>query len=85
MGSRSPLGRGNLFLGGNGSPVVKYRETLRSSVQKTAEPIKMPFGFWARMDPRNHVLDGGPQVLRDVAMAINFGIKIAIISFVKFV
>jgi len=25
---------------------------------KTAEPIEMPFGFWARMGPRNHVLDG---------------------------
>jgi len=23
-----------------------------------AEPIVMPFGLWARMDPRNHVLDG---------------------------
>ena len=27
---------------------------------KTAEPIGMPFGLWARMGPRNHVLDGGP-------------------------
>ena len=25
---------------------------------KTAEPIQMPFGLWARMGPRNHVLDG---------------------------
>jgi len=25
---------------------------------KTAEPIEMPFGLWARMDPRNHALDG---------------------------
>ena len=25
---------------------------------KTAEPIKMPFGLWARMGLRNHVLDG---------------------------
>jgi len=29
--------------------------------------------LWARMGPRNHVLDGGPAVLRDVAMATNFG------------
>jgi len=28
-----------------GRPIVKYRETLRSSVQK-AKSIKMPFGFW---------------------------------------
>jgi len=28
--------------------------------------------------PRNHELDGGPAVLRDVAMATNFGTNIAI-------
>jgi len=43
----------------------------------------MPFALWAGMDRRNHVLDGGvldegPEVLRDVAMATNFGTKIAI-------
>jgi len=26
-----------------------------------AEPIKAPFGLWARMSPRHHVLDGGPD------------------------
>ena len=26
---------------------------------KTAEPIEMPFGMWAQVGPRNHVLDGG--------------------------
>jgi len=45
---------------------------------KTAEPIEMLFGLWARMGRRNHVLDGGPQVLRDFAMATNFVAKIAI-------
>jgi len=45
---------------------------------KTAAPIEMPFGLWARMVHGNHVLDGGPEVLRDVAMATNFGAKIAI-------
>ena len=25
---------------------------------KTAEPVKMPFGFWAWMGPGNRVLDG---------------------------
>jgi len=43
---------------------------------KMAEPIEMRFGF--RMGPRNHVSDGRPAVLRDVAMATNFGAKIAI-------
>jgi len=49
---------------------------------KTAEPIEMPFGLWARMSGRNHVLDGGLAVPRDVAMATNFGTKIAITGFV---
>jgi len=40
---------------------------------KTAEPIEMPFGLRARMGRRNHVLDGGPEVLRDVAMTTIFG------------
>jgi len=38
----------------------------------------MPFGFWTQMGTRNHVLDGGPAVLRDVAMVTNFGTKITI-------
>ena len=33
MGSRSPMGRGK-FMGENGRPIVKYRDTLRSSVQR---------------------------------------------------
>jgi len=28
------------------------------SPAKTAELIKMPFGLWTRVGPRNHVLDG---------------------------
>jgi len=39
---------------------------------KTAEPIELPFGLWPRMGPRNHVLDGSPQMLMDVAMATTF-------------
>jgi len=30
---------------------------------KMAEPIEMPLGLWARMGPKNHVLQGDPQVL----------------------
>jgi len=48
------------------------------SPAKTAEPIEMPFGLWARMDRRNRVLDDGLEVLRGVAIATNFGTKIAI-------
>jgi len=28
---------------------------------KKAESVKMPFGLWTWMGPRNHVLDGGPD------------------------
>jgi len=45
--------------------------TLVSPV-KTTEPIEMPFGFRTRVGPGNHVLDGGPEVLRDVVMAMHF-------------
>ena len=79
-GSRSPMGRGN-FEGGKGHPIVKYGDTLRSRA-KTAEPIEMPFRLWAWMGHRNHVLDGSPVVLTDVAMATNFGTLFAIIGFV---
>ena len=47
-------------------------------MEKRAEPIEMPFALWARMGPMNHVLGGSLQVLRDVAMATNFGTQFAI-------
>jgi len=47
-----------------------------------AERIDVPFGLWGQMSHRNHILDGGPEVLRDVAMASNFGTKIAITVFI---
>ena len=28
---------------------------------KTVEPIKMPFGLWGQVGPRNHVLDRDPD------------------------
>ena len=31
------------------------------SPAKTAEPIEMPFQLKTRIDPRNHILDGGPD------------------------
>jgi len=43
---------------------------------KTAEPIEVPFGLWASMGLRNHVLDGSPEVLKDVAMATTFWLSI---------
>ena len=49
-----------------------------------AELIKMPFGLWVRIGRKNHVLDGVPVVLRDVAMATNFGTQFAITGFVGY-
>jgi len=40
---------------------------------KTAESIEMLLGLWAEMGPSNHVLDGGPEMPRDVAMTTIFG------------
>jgi len=71
------------ILRGKGRPIVQYRDTAVPCA-KTAEPTEMPFGLWAWMGPRNHVLDGGPAVLRDVAMETNFGTQFAIIGFVGY-
>jgi len=54
------------------------------SCAKTAEPMEMPFGSWSRMGPRYHVFDGSPEVLRDVAMATNFGTQFAITGCMAF-
>jgi len=69
------MARGNL--GRKGHPIVNYRDTVVSCV-KMAEPIEMPFGLWAQMGPRNCVLGGSPEVLRDVTVATNFGMQCAI-------
>jgi len=50
----------------------------------TVAPIEMPFGLWVWMGPRNHALHWSPQVLKDVAMAINFGTQFAISGFVGY-
>ena len=59
------------------------RDSSAAICAKTAEPNQMPSGLWAGIDRRSHVLDGGPAVLGDVAMAswqmaTNLGTKIAI-------
>jgi len=73
-GSRSPMGRGR-FAGGNGRPSVKYKDALRSSVQKRLNRSRCRLGYglgWVQ----GIVLDGGPEVLRDVAMASTFWLLI---------
>ena len=44
----------------------------------------MQFELWAGIVRRSHVLDGGPAVLRGVAMANNFGTQLAITGFVGY-
>jgi len=43
------------------------------SCAKTAKPIEVPFGLRARMGPRNHVLDGGPDPLCEEAILVDRG------------
>jgi len=79
MGVQIPHGKGQ-FLGGKGRPIVKYRDTVVNCA-KTAKLIVMPFGLWAWIGHRNHVLDGGPEMLREVTMATNFRTQFAITGF----
>ena len=46
---------------GNGRPLLKYSYSIMSWA-KTAESIEMPFWMLSRVDLRNHVLDGGPDL-----------------------
>jgi len=55
-----------------GRPIVKYRDTLRSSVQKRLNRSGCHLGCGLRW-AQGIVLDGSSEVLRDVAMATNFG------------
>ena len=73
------MGRGNFE--GKGASLCKVYGHSVVTYAKTAQPVEMPFGLWAGMGPRNHVLDGGPAVLMDVAITTNFGTQFAIIFF----
>jgi len=68
-----------VIFSGKGRPVVRSRDIVRSCA-KTAESIEMPFGLWAPIGSMNHVLDGSPQVLRDVTVATIFGFRWALIT-----
>jgi len=39
----------------------------------TAEPIEVPFGLWARMGPRHHVLHGGSDPPFEGAILVDRG------------
>jgi len=68
------------ILRGKGSPIVKYRDTLRSSVQKRLNRSICRLGCGLRL-AKEYVLDGSPQMLKDVAMAVNFRTQFAITNF----
>ena len=60
-----------------GRPIVKCKDTLRSSVQKRLNRLRCRLGCglgWAQ----GIVLDASSQVLRNAAMATSFGTKIVI-------
>ena len=71
MGVPIPPHEEGLFLG-KGSPHFKVYALSAVSCAETAEPIDLLFGLWTRIGTRNHVLDGGPAVMKDVAMATNY-------------
>ena len=58
-GVQIPHGKGQIFEGEWASH-CKVRGHSTVVCAKTAEPIGVPFGLWAPMGRRNHVLDGGP-------------------------
>ena len=75
-GPDPPMGMGN-FEEGKGRPIVKYRDTLRSSVQKRPNRSRCHLGCGLGW-PKESCVRWGPAMLRDDAMATKFGTKIAI-------
>jgi len=75
FGLRTRVGPRKHVLDGDPDPPMR---------RETAEPIEMSFGLWAWMGLSNHVLDRGLAVLRDVAMATNFGMQFATTGFVGY-
>jgi len=86
FGLRTRVGPGNHVLDGDpdppwerailgeGRPIVKYRDTLPSCLQRQLNQLRCRLGcglVWAQ-----------GIVLRDIAMATNFGSKIAVTGFV---
>jgi len=77
------MGKEN-FEGKKGRPVVKYRDTLRtSSVQKGLNRSRCRLGYGSDGQWKSCVR-WGPEALRDVAMATNFGTQFAITGFMGY-
>jgi len=72
------------ILRGKRHPVVKYRDTLWSSVQRQLKRSRYRLGCGLERAQRIFVLDGGPEMLRNVAMAelaTNFGMQFTVTGF----
>ena len=69
-GPHPRMRRGN-FEGGKWCPIVKYRATLLSSVQKRLKRSRCRLGYWLRW-AQGIVLNGGPDSLMERG---NFGGK----------
>jgi len=55
--------------------------TLCVIYANTAKLIEMPFGLWAPMGRRNHMLDGGPAVLRTLPWQPILGRNLLLLAF----
>jgi len=71
MEVQTPVHEGAILRGGGRGVLFKSIRTLQSPVQKRLNRSRCRLHYG--LSHRNHVLDEGPVVLRDVAMATNFG------------
>jgi len=60
MGVQIPYGKGQ-FLREEGASHCKVKGHSAVTCAKTAGPNVTLYGLWARTDPRNHELNGGPD------------------------
>ena len=82
MGVQIPTWEGAILRGGR-CILLYYCKVYGNSAAicaNMAELIEMLFGLWPWMGCRNHALDRGPAVLRDVAMAINVVVAVVVPS-----
>jgi len=65
-----PTWQGTILRGITGKPVYGHSVVICAN---TAEPIEVPFGLWARMGSKHHVLHGGPDPPREMALLVDRG------------
>jgi len=81
-GGPDPPWKWAILRGGEASH-CKYRDILRSPVRKWLNQSRCRLGCGLEWTAGN-VLDGGPAVLRDVAMATIFGTQLTVTGFVGY-